>query len=231
MYYYGFDWTYLALVLPALIFTMWAQSNVSSTYNKYSSMNNRRGYTGADIARMILDRNDLGDIPVEHISGSLTDNYNPTDRVVRLSDSVYASTSVAAIGVAAHECGHAIQHNVGYFPIKVRMAIIPVTSLMSKIALPLFILGLILNFQGLTDLGIICFGAAVVFQAVTLPVEFNASSRALEILSEYSALNEEELSASKKVLRAAALTYVAALATSLAQLLRFIMLSRGRRRG
>lgn len=227
-YYYGFDWTYLVLVLPAALFAMYAQSQVGSTFNKYSTVRNARGYTGADIARLILDRNGLSDVAVEHVQGSLSDHYDPRARVVRLSDSVYSSPSVAAIGVAAHEVGHAIQHDDGYAPLKLRNAIIPMTSMASKLAMPLVIAGLIFNFQGLLNLGIIFFGVAVVIQLITLPVEFNASGRALSILDQYSALSEDELSAARKVLRAAAMTYVAATAVALMQLLRLLLLSRRR---
>lgn len=228
-YYYGFDMTYVYLVLPALLLALWAQFRVKSTFQKFSIEYNRRGMTGQEVARFILDKNGLYNVRIEHVSGSMTDHYDPRTNVVRLSDTVYGSTSVAAIGVAAHEVGHAIQHSVGYFPIKVRSAIIPVTQVASQLSMPLLLIGLIFNFSNLITLGILFFGLAVLFQLVTLPVEFNASGRALRILEYGQLLDEEELRGAKKVLSAAAMTYVAATAVALAQLLRLIILFGGRR--
>jgi Zn-dependent membrane protease YugP len=228
-YYYGFDMTYVYLVLPALLLALWAQFRVKSTFQKFSTEYNRRGMTGQEVARFILDKNGLYNVRIEHVSGSMTDHYDPRTNVVRLSDTVYGSTSVAAIGVAAHEVGHAIQHSVGYFPIKVRSAIIPVTQVASQLSMPLLLIGLIFNFSNLITLGILFFGLAVLFQLVTLPVEFNASGRALRILEYGQLLDEEELRGAKKVLSAAAMTYVAATAVALAQLLRLIILFGGRR--
>lgn len=226
-----FDYYYIILIIPALIISIWAQTKVNSTFNKYSKIFSSRGYTAAQIARYILDSNGLYNINVERISGNLTDHFDPKSNVVRLSDSVYNSTSVAAIGVAAHEVGHAIQHAVGYGPIKIRMAIIPITQIGSKLSMPLILFGLLFSFQPIISLGIIFFATATIFQLVTLPVEFNASSRALAILEERDYLYGEELIGAKKTLSAAAMTYVAALIVSAMQLLRLILLfgNRGRR--
>lgn len=229
-YFYGIDISYLILVMPALIFAMWASSRVNSTYRKYSTVGNRRGLTGADVARKILDMNGLQKVLIERVSGNLTDHYDPKAGVVRLSDSTYNSTSVGAIGVAAHEVGHAIQHAQGYGPIKVRNAIVPVVQVASYAAWPLAIFGVLMSFQGLVDFGIILFGAVVAFQLITLPVEFNASSRALKTLENYGILDGEELKGSRKVLSAAAMTYVASAAVAIANLLRLILLFGGRRR-
>lgn len=225
-----FDPTWI-IILPALILSLWAQANVNSTFARFSRVSNRRGMTGYDAARRILDMNGLQNVAIEHITGNLTDHYDPRSNTVRLSDSVYGSSSVAAIGVAAHEVGHAVQHAVGYTPIKVRNAIVPVVNLCSQLAMPLFILGLIFSssFFMLTDVGIILFSAAVLFHIVTLPVEINASRRALSTLESSYMLEGEEISGAKKVLSAAAMTYVASAAMALLQLLRLIAI-RDRRR-
>ena len=228
-YYYGIDWTYVVIVLPVLILAMIAQANVSSTFSKYSKVKLYRSVTGAEAARMILDRHGLYNVTIEHVSGQLTDHFDPRSNVLRLSDSGYGSDSAAAVGVAAHEAGHAIQYAEGYTPMRVRAAIIPACNLGSKLALPLFIIGLILSIPALSYLGIAFFALAAVFQAVTLPVEYNASNRALKALEDSRRFNEAELKASKKVLNAAALTYVAALATSLAQIFRLLILVGGSR--
>lgn len=230
MYYWGIDITYIIFVLPAIIFTLIAQSRVQSTFKKYSQVRIMRGFTGAQIAQAMLKSNGLENVRIEHCSGSLSDHYDPKANVVRLSDSVYGSNSVAAAGVAAHECGHAIQHAVGYAPIKWRMAIIPISRFGSVLAMPLILLGFVFSFQALVTAGIVFFGAAVLFQLITLPVEFNASRRALASLEMSGTLSDEELPSAKKVLSAAAMTYVAALAVSLAQFLRLIILFGGRRR-
>lgn len=229
------DWTYIILVLPAMLFAMWASQRVNSTFAKYKSTRNSRGITGAQAARWVLDKNGLSNVPIEHISGSLTDHYDPTANVVRLSDDVYGSTSTAAIGVACHEVGHAIQHATGYTPVKIRTAIVPITNFGSKLSVPLIIIGLLLSGMGeifvtIAYVGCALYGLVTVFQLVTLPVEFNASSRALKTIDETGLLRGEELKQAKKVLSAAALTYVAALAVSLAQLLRFLVIVGGRRR-
>lgn len=231
------DWTILVLI-PAMIFAFWAQINVQSTFKKYSAVRNSRGLTGADAARRILNENGLYHIRVEHIHGELNDHYDPKAGVIRLSDAVYGSTGAAAIGVAAHEAGHACQHATGYVPLKIRTAIIPVTSIGSRLSMPIFLLGLI--FAGTSYLGygigdilmlvgILLFSLSTLFQLVTLPTEFNASSRALKTLESSGVLYGEELTAAGKTLRAAALTYVAALATSLASLLRLILIANRRR--
>lgn len=227
--FYGIDMTYIILVVPALIFAMYAQAMVSSTFNKYRTIGNRRGFTGADAARRILDMNGLRNVVIERVSGNLTDHYDPRTNVVRLSDATYSSTSVAAIGVAAHEVGHAIQHAEGYAPIKVRNAILPVVQIASYAAWPLAIFGILFGLSGLANLGVVLFIAVVLFQLVTLPVEFNASHRAVKMLGN-NMLLEDELAASKKVLRAAAMTYVAAAAVAIANLLRLLVLTNGRRR-
>ena len=226
-----FDSTYL-IVLPAIIFALIAQIMVKSTFSKYSNESNQHGYTAKEVARKILDENGLYNVSIEYISGNLTDHYDPSANVIRLSDSVYNSTSVAAIGVAAHEAGHAIQHAQGYTPIKIRQAIIPITQIGSSLAVPLVLIGMLISaFQWLIPVGIFLYAGVVLFQAVTLPVEFNASGRALKTLDENVILYKDEVRMAKKVLTAAAMTYVAAMFSSLMSLLRLILLSnRGRRR-
>lgn len=225
MFFYGIDATYIFLVLPAVIFALWAQFNVKSTFSKYSRIASRSGMTGFDSARRILDANGLGDVRIAHVSGDLTDHYNPTDNTIYLSDSVYGSNSAAAIGVAAHEAGHAVQHATGYTPIKIRSAIIPITNIGSNLAMPLIILGIILSFPTLAYIGVAAFGLSTLFQLVTLPVEFDASGRALKALE--GSLDGDDLASARKVLRAAALTYVAALAVSLVNLLRLLIIVAG----
>lgn len=229
------DWTYVILVLPAMLFAMWASARVDSTFKKYKNTRNVRGITGAQAARWVLDRNGLTNVRIEHIQGSLTDHYDPSSNVVRLSDDVYSSTSTAASGVACHEVGHAIQHATNYAPVKIRTAIVPITNFGSKISVPLIIIGLLLASFGdifvmIAYIGCALFGLVTVFQLVTLPTEFNASSRALKTIEETNLLQGEELKQARKVLSAAAMTYVAALAVSLAQLLRFLVIVGGRRR-
>ena len=226
-----FDSTYL-IVLPAIIFALIAQIMVKTTFSKYSNESNQHGYTAKEVARKILDENGLYNVSIEYISGNLTDHYDPSANVIRLSDSVYNSTSVAAIGVAAHEVGHAIQHAQGYAPIKIRQAIIPITQIGSSLAVPLILIGMLFSaFQWLIPVGIFLYTGVVLFQAVTLPVEFNASGRALKTLDENVILYKNEVRMAKKVLMAAAMTYVAAMFSSLMSLLRLILLSnRGRRR-
>lgn len=231
-YYYGFDTGYI-LVLIAAILSMVASARVSSTFKKFSQKPTSRSITGEQAARKILDENGLHDVRVERVSGNLTDHYDPRAKVIRLSDSVHSSTSVAAVGVAAHEAGHAVQHAVGYAPIKLRNTIVPIANIGSMAGPYLIIIGLLLSgamSDVLLNLGIWFFSAAVLFQLVTLPVEFNASNRAIATLKNGMYLYEEEVPAVKKVLSAAAMTYVAAAAVSIANLLRFIMLIGGRRR-
>ena len=236
-FYYGFDWTYLVLVLPCIILSLWASANVNSTFKKYSQQHSIRRITGAQAAMRVLSANGVSGVRIERVSGNLTDHFDPKTNVIRLSDSVYDATSVAAIGVASHEAGHAVQYAENYGPIKLRAAIIPVTNFGSKLAMPLILLGLLLTFMGefsytLVYLGIACFGLSLVFQLVTLPVEFNASRRAMEAIETAEILSTEERRGAKKTLTAAALTYVAATAVALAQLLRLLVLfgGSGRRR-
>lgn len=228
--FWFFDQYYIMFVIPALIIVTLAQMNVSSAFNKYSKLNNSRGFTGYDIARRILDQNGLYSVRIERVAGSLTDHFDPSASVVRLSDAVYNSRSVAAIGVAAHEVGHAIQHNVGYAPIKIRTAIVPITQLGSTLAWPLAIAGIVLSVEPLITIGIWLFVAVVVFQLVTLPVEFNASARALKTIREDMILEGAEYDGAKRMLQAAALTYVAALLMAIANLLRLLALANNRRR-
>ena len=236
-YYYGFDWTYLVLVLPCMILALIASSNVNSTFKKYSRQLSSRGITGADAAQRVLGANGIRGVRIERVAGNLTDHYDPKTNVIRLSDSVYSSTSTAAIGVACHEAGHAVQYAQNYAPIKLRAAIIPITNFGSKLAMPLILLGILCSFLGefstlLVYLGIAAFGLSFVFQVVTLPVEFNASRRAIRAIDQGDILTDAELQGARKTLNAAAMTYVAATATALAQLLRLIVLfgNRGRRR-
>ena len=229
-YGYGFDWTYL-MVLAGAILSMVASAKVNSTFQRYAKVRSMSGMTGAQVARKILDRNGLTNIPVEHVSGNLSDHYDPSAKVLRLSDSTYNSVSVAAIGVAAHECGHAIQHKEGYGPLKLRTAIVPAANIGSRLGVPIILLGLFFGGGGsfLVNLGIWVFSLAVLFQIVTLPVEFNASNRALVMLEDYGVLGSDEKRKAKSVLSAAAMTYVAAAASSILQLLRLIILFGGRR--
>lgn len=228
MYGLFYDSTYILVLIGALL-AMWASWNVNSTFARFSKVRNLGGITGAQAAEAILHGAGIYDVRVEHVSGSLTDHFSPNEKVLRLSDSTYSSSSVAAIGVAAHECGHAIQHDVGYFPIHLRSAVIPLANIGSQLSWPMIVLGLVLGWAGLINLGIVLFSLVVFFQLVTLPVEFDASGRALRILKESSMLNAEELSSARKVLTAAALTYVAALVSSALQLLRLVLLANRRR--
>lgn len=234
-YYYGFDWTYLIIVLPCLILSLWASSKVNRTFSRYSGQISSRRITGADAAQRVLRSNGVYNVRIERVSGKLTDHYDPKTNVIRLSDSVYDNTSTAAIGVACHEAGHAVQYAQNYFPIKIRSVIIPVTNFGSKLAMPLILIGILFSTLGnfsytLVYLGIACFALSLVFQLVTLPVEFNASRRALQAIDETGLLTSEERTGAKKTLSAAAMTYVAAAAVSVAQLLRLILLFGGRRR-
>lgn len=223
------DKYYLLLVVPTLLISLWAQMKVKTTFSKYENVLSRRGMSADSAVRRILDANGLQNVRIERISGHLTDHFDPRTNVVRLSDSVYGSSSVASIGVAAHEAGHAVQHAVGYLPIKLRAAVLPVANFGSRISVPLIILGIVLSYGILIDIGIILFSAAVAFQLITLPVEFNASRRAISVL-ENGFLDREEVKGAKSVLTSAALTYVAAALTSVAQLLRLILISKNRRR-
>ncbi len=231
-FYFGGDsfTTYVFLVLPAVIFAMWASFNVNSTFNKYSKKISSCGWTGYDAARRILDANGLRDVRIEQVSGNLTDHYDPKANVIRLSDSVYSNTSAAAIGVAAHEAGHAVQYAANYAPIHIRAAIIPICNIGSNLAMPLVLLGLLISSLSLANIGVLLFGLAALFQLVTLPVEFNASKRALVCLENTNYMSNDDLKSAKKVLTAAALTYVAALAVALANLLRLYILVNGNNR-
>lgn len=229
-YYYGFDWTYILVLLGAVL-SIIASAKVNSTFNKYKRVRSMTGMTGAEAARRILHQNGIYDVVVEQVSGNLTDHYDPKNKVLRLSDATYSSQSVAAIGVAAHECGHALQHNDEYLPLKIRSAIVPAANFGSRLGVPIILLGVLLgsNYM-LIQIGIWVFSLAVLFQIVTLPVEFNASSRAVAMVERYGILSGEELKHTRKVLSAAALTYVAAAAASILQLLRLVLLFGGRRR-
>jgi Zn-dependent membrane protease YugP len=228
--YFYFDNYYLMLVVPAMLFAFYAQFRVRSTFGKYSRAYNRRGLTGADVARQILNTNDLYDVRVERTAGTLSDHFDPREQVIRLSESVHSSRSIAALGVAAHETGHALQHRDRYMPIVLRSKLVPVANIGSGFGPYLAIIGLVMGIDILIELGIILFTAAVAFYLITLPVEFNASSRALAILETGGLLERDELEPAKKMLRAAALTYVASAAVAMASLLRLILLSRDRKR-
>ncbi len=228
--YYGIDAYYLILVVPAIAFAAWAQFMVKTTFEKYGRVRSYAGYTGAQIARRILDENGLYNIRIELVSGHLTDHYDHKAGAVRLSESVYNSASVAAVGVAAHETGHAVQHARNYMPLGIRMALIPVTNIGSQLSIPLILLGVFFNSSGLIHIGIAAFSMMALFQLVTLPVEFNASARAVRTLEDSGMMSREELSGTQKVLFAAALTYVGALLVSLMQLLRLILIFGGNRR-
>lgn len=234
LYYYGFDFTYVLLVLPCMLLALWASANVNSTFKKYSGQFSSRGITGAEAARRVLSANGVTGVRIESVPGNLTDHYDPKANVIRLSQNVFSSSSTAAIGVACHEAGHAVQYAKSYGPIKVRAAIIPITNIGSKLAMPLILLGLALSFlEGMSYafvyLGIACFGLSLVFQLVTLPVEFNASRRAMVAIQQGDILTKEEQVGARKTLRAAAMTYVAATAVALAQLVRLLLIF-GRRR-
>lgn len=230
MPFFYFDSTYI-LVLIGVVLSLMASARVKSTYAKYSREASLTGMTGEQAAKRILSMAGIYDVTVRHVPGNLTDHYDPRNKTLNLSDSVYGSTSVAAVGVAAHECGHAIQHDRGYAPLRFRSALAPVASIGANISWPMIVIGLLLGGSGtLIQLGILMFSLAVLFQLVTLPVEFNASGRAMNLLSETGILYEEELRKTKKVLSAAALTYVAAAASSILQLLRLVLLYGNRRR-
>lgn len=223
-----FDTTYIIMVMPAMLFAMWASSRVNSTFAKYSKVRSSRGLTGYDAARRVLDASGLYDVKIERVSGKLSDHYDPRARVIRLSDSVYGNNSCAAIGVAAHEAGHAIQHARNYVPLTVRNAIIPITQFGSTLAMPLVIVGILManinpDYVFISYIGLVGFAATVVFQLVTLPTEFNASSRALAAIESSYMLEGDELKGAKKVLSAAALTYVAALAVAISQMLYLLL--------
>lgn len=235
MYGYGLPFGYYidptyVLVIIAFILTLFASFGVKATFSKYDKVKSARGITGAEAARRILDANGLQNIRIEHIGGDLTDHYSPNENVIRLSDATYNSDSVAAIGVAAHECGHAVQHKVGYFPIRLRNSIVPVVNIGNSLSMPLFLIGLLLNMTGLAMFGAILFGLVLVFQVVTLPVEINASRRAMKTIEGMSMLEDDELKGARKTLTAAAMTYVAAVAATALQFLRLLLILNNRRR-
>lgn len=228
MFFY-IDWIYIILVLPAVIFSIVASARVNSTFKKYSTVHNRAGLTGAEVARRILYENGLYDAKIEQTHGHLTDHYDPRTNTVRLSESTYNSTSSSAIGVCAHEVGHAIQHANGYIPLKIRNAIVPATNIGAKLSIPLILIGILLSTLGeafamIAYVGVACFSLCLIFQLLTLPTEFNASRRALRAISEGGYLTKDETAGAKRVLRAAAMTYVAALAVTLAQFLRLLLI-------
>lgn len=226
---WGFDGTYVLIILAFLISAL-VSAKMNVTFSKYSKVRSYCGMTGAQAAQRILSSAGIYDVRIEHVSGKLTDHYDPSNKVLRLSDAVYGNTSIAAIGVAAHECGHAVQHARNYVPLSVRSAIVPVANFGSQLSWPLFLAGLIFSFRPLLMIGILLFCAALLFQIVTLPVEFNASARALRMLDETGIMGRQEIRGTKKVLRAAAMTYVAAVIGSLLQLLRLLILSGAFRR-
>ena len=226
MGFYYYNWNYFIFMLPALILTFWAQASVKSTFSRYSNVRNAQGLTGANAAATVLRNNGITNVCLEHVRGNLTDHFDPRSSVIRLSDSVYDVASVAAVGVAAHEAGHAVQHAVGYAPMKLRAAIIPVARIGSQLAMPMIILGMLLpvQFDFIVTAGIILYSTAVFFELVTLPVEFNASSRALAAIAESGMLSQNELEGAKRVLRAAAMTYLASAFTAVLSLLRLLMI-------
>ena len=226
-YGYGLDPMYILTIIMAIV-CMIASARVSSVYKKYNKIRSMSGMTGAQAAMEILRRNGITDVAVQHVSGNLTDHYDPRTKTVNLSDATYSSPSVAAVGVAAHECGHVLQHHTGYVPLQIRTAIVPVANIGSKAGIPIIIAGMIFSFSPLITIGIWVFSLAVAFQVITLPVEFNASSRALAMLGEYGILGEDELVHTRKVLKAAAMTYVASAASAVIQLLRLVLLNNRR---
>ena len=229
MYGWYYDPTFI-LVFAGLILTLIASAGVKSTFARYSRVRCMSGYTGAQAAQEVLRISGIYDVRIERVAGELTDHYDPRAKVLRLSDSTYGSNSVAAVCVAAHECGHAIQHQKGYGPLVLRSTLVPAANIGSSLSWPIFVAGLIFSMRPLLMLGILMFGLAVIFQLVTLPVEFNASSRAIRILEGNGMLGESEITGAKKVLRAAAMTYVASVASSILQLLRLVILAGGNRR-
>lgn len=240
MFFYGIDWTYIVMVLPTILFALWASFHVKNTFKKYSNVRNVRGMTGAQAAQAVLSANGVSGVRIERVAGNLTDHYDPKSNVIRLSEGVYDAPTPAAVGVAAHEAGHAVQYAENYAPIKLRAAIINATNIGSKLAMPLVIIGILLMsisslarlhrvFYYIALAGVLCYGLCVVFQLLTLPTEFNASRRAVTAIEGSGLLTVEEQKGARKVLSAAALTYVAALATSLAQFLRLLMIVNRRR--
>lgn len=234
-YYYGIDWSYIILVIPCLILSLWASNNVNATFKRYSNQLSSRRITGAQAAQRVLSAHGIHNVRIERVSGRLTDHYDPKSNVIRLSENVYDNISTAAIGVACHEAGHAVQYAQNYAPIKLRAVVVPITNIGSRLAMPLILLGLLVGFLGEISTAIIytgigCFALSLVFQLITLPVEFNASKKAMQSIEQTNILTPEEMTGARKTLRAAAMTYLAATAVALTQLLRIIMLFGGRRR-
>lgn len=225
--FYG-DWT-MILVIPGLLLGLWAQMRVSSAFRKYSAVYARSGMSAEDVARSMLNQAGCGNVSIRSVSGNLTDHYDPRNNTLRLSDGVYGSSSVAAIGIAAHECGHAMQQHEGYAPLVLRSALVPVVNLGSNLYFPIFLLGLLFSWEPLIYVGIACFALTLVFSLVTLPVEFNASGRALRVLDQQRYLSPEKMDGARAVLSAAAMTYVAAAISSLLQLVRLLIIARNRR--
>lgn len=223
MYGFFIDYYYIILVIPAMLISLWAQFKVKSTYKKYSGVSNSKNITGAYAAQAVLTHYGITDVRIERVAGTLSDHYDPRSKVIRLSEGVYSSNSIAAIGIACHEAGHAAQHAQNYVPIKVRNSLIPICNIGSTLGVPLAIFGYILGFEPLISIGLLLYAAITVFQLVTLPVEFNASRRALRVIDETNLLYDDESGGAKKVLTAAAMTYVAAMLVSLANLLRLIL--------
>lgn len=226
MFYW--DWT-MILVIPGLLLGLWAQMRVSSAFRKYSAVYARSGMSAEDVARSMLNQAGCGNVSIRSVSGNLTDHYDPRNNTLRLSDGVYGSSSVAAIGIAAHECGHAMQQHEGYAPLVLRSALVPAVNLGSNLYFPIFLLGLLFSWEPLIYVGIACFALTLVFSLVTLPVEFNASGRALRVLDQQGYLSSEEMDGARAVLNAAAMTYVAAAISSLLQLVRLLIIARDRR--
>lgn len=227
-----YDWTYIIFMIPCLIISLICSAKVNANFSKYSNIANSRRMTGADAARAVLSAHGVTGVTIEHVSGNLTDHFDPRSNTIRLSDAVFSSTSVAAVGVACHEAGHAVQHAEGYFPNKLRSAILPVANIGSKVSWVLILIGMILpvQFNFVITIGIVFFSASVLFTVVTLPVEFNASSRALKTIKDTRMLSDSEYPGAKKVLQAAAMTYVASAVTAIMQLLRLLLIANNRRR-
>ncbi len=229
-YLYYYDWTYILLMIPCILLSLFAQLKVNSAFNKYSKIRNSRNMTGVQAAEYLLRANGVTGVQIEHVSGRLSDHFDPRTNIIRLSDEVYNSSSIAAVGIACHEAGHAVQHAEGYLPNKIRSAILPIANFGSKLSWILIFLGLISSmFQPLLYIGIVFFSASVLFTIATLPVEFNASSRALACIRDNNLLTDQEYKGAKSTLQAAAMTYVAAAATAVLQLLRLILLANRRR--
>ena len=223
------DYYYIILVIPAMLLALWAQVKVKSTYNKFSKVSNTKGITGAYAAQAVLTHYGINDVRIEQVSGKLTDHYDPKVKVIRLSEGVYGSSTIAAVGIACHEAGHAAQHAQDYAPIKIRNSLVPVCNIGSSLGIPLALIGYFLGFEPLISIGLLLYAAIALFQVVTLPVELNASRRAMKVIDETGLLQDEEQSGAKKVLTAAAMTYIASMLVAIANLLRLILRFNNRR--